>query len=94
MKTIKDFNKYIVDINAINKGMQVTFRFDNNYGISLVSHGFSYGNSSDEFEIAVIKFDDNNDFKICYSTNITDDVLGYQTKDYVIEVIEKVINLK
>jgi len=94
MKAIKDFNKYIIDINAINKGMQIMFRFDNNYGISLVSNGFSYGNSSDEFEIAVIKFDGDNNFKICYSTDITDDVLGYQTKDDVIEVIEKVINLK
>jgi hypothetical protein len=96
MKTIKDFNKYIVDLNAINHGMGVIFRFDNEYGISLVCHSFSYGNKNDEFEIAVIKFnsEDNEDWDIVYNTEITNDVLGYVTKEDVIEIIQKVINLK
>jgi hypothetical protein len=96
MTTIKDFNKYIVDLNAINHGMGVVFRFDNEYGISLVCHSFSYGNKNDEFEIAIIKFnsEDNKNWNICYDTDITNDVLGYQSKEDVIEIIQKVINLK
>jgi len=49
MKTIKDFTSYIVDINTANRGMQVLFRFPNDYGISLVCHSFSYGNDDNEF---------------------------------------------
>ncbi len=96
MKTIKEYNKYIIDFNSINKGMQITFRFDNNYGLSVVCHSFSYGNSNGEFEIAIIIFnsEDNKDWDICYYTNITDDVLGYQTKDDVISIIERVILIK
>jgi len=96
MKTIKDFNKYIVDLNAINHGMGVVFRFDNEYGISLVCHSFSYGNKNDEFEIAVIKFNskDDEDWGIVYNTEITNDVLGYVAKGDVIEILQKVINLK
>jgi hypothetical protein len=95
MKTIRDFNQYIVDLNAINHGMGVLFRFDNEYGISLVCHSFSYSNKNDEFEIAVIKFNskDNNDWDIVYDTEVTNDVLGYQSKEEVIEIIQKVINL-
>ena len=90
MKTIKDYTQYIIDFNSINKGMQLLFRFDNNYGVSVVSHSFSYDNKDGLFEIAVVKFDGDN-FELTY--DITDDVLGYQSKEDVISVIEKVILL-
>ena len=95
MKTIKDFTSYIIDINSYNKGMQILFRFPNNYGISLVCHSFSYGNDDNEFEIAIINYDseDNDDWDICYTTKLTQDVLGYQSKEDVIDVIQKTIAL-
>ena len=95
MKTIKDFTSYIIDINSYNKGMQILFRFPNNYGISLVCHSFSYGNDDNEFEIAIINYDseDNDYWDICYTTKLTQDVLGYQSKEDVIDVIQKTIAL-
>ena len=95
MKTIKDFTSYIIDINPRNKGMQVLFRFPNDYGISLVCHSFSYGNDDNEFEIAIINYDseDNDDCDIFYTTKLTQDVLGYQSKEDVIDVIQKTIAL-
>ena len=94
MKTIKDFTSYIIDINSYNKGMQILFRFPNNYGISLVCHSFSYGNDDDEFEIAITKFEPNSDnWRVTYDTDITGDVLGYQSKEDVINVIQKTIAL-
>lgn len=95
MKTIKDFTSYIIDINSYNKGMQVLFRFPNNFGISLVCHSFSYGNSNDEFEIAIINYnsEENDDWDICYTTELTQDVLGYQSKEDVIDVIQETIAL-
>ncbi len=95
MNTIKDFTSYIIDINSCNKGMQILFKFPNDYGISLVCHSFSYGNSDDEFEIAIVKFvpGSDDDWSITYDTDITGDVLGYQTKQDVIDVIQKTIAL-
>ena len=91
MKTIEQYNKYIIDFNSINKGMQLLFRFDNDYGLSVVCHSYSYGNDKDLFEVAIIKFDSNNKWNITYDTDITGDVLNDQSKEDVISLIEKVI---
>ena len=57
-----------------NGGTQTVYRFDNGYGASIVNHQFSYGT-----EMAVVKFHGSSieDFDLCYSTPITDDVLGH-----------------
>ncbi|MFY8248270.1 MAG: hypothetical protein ACOVJ5_01055 [Gloeomargaritales cyanobacterium] len=95
MNLIKQYNKYIIDFNSINNGMQIVFRFDNNYGLSVVSHSFSYGNKQEKFEIAIIKFnsEDDDDWNITYDTLITDDVLGYQSKGDTLDVIRKTMEL-
>ena len=93
MRTIKDYNKYIIDFNSINKGMQLLFRFDNNFGLSVVCHSFSYGRHDDKFEIAVIKFDSDDIWDITYNTPITNDLLGCQSKEDVFDIIEKTMLL-
>jgi hypothetical protein len=89
------YNQYIIDFNSINKGMQLMFRFPNNYGLSIVCHSFSYGNDDAKFEIAVLKFnsDNNKDWNLTYTTDITNDVLGYQSKEDVFSIIDRVILL-
>jgi len=97
MDTIKQYNKYIIDFNSINKGMQILFRFPNDYGISLICNSTSYGSDEDKFEIAIIAFhskeDDNEDWDLIYSSPITDDVLGHQSKEDVFDIIEQTIKL-
>jgi hypothetical protein len=57
-----------------NGGTQTIYRFDNDYGASIVNHSFSYG-----IEMAVVKFTGSTiqDFDLCYDTPITNDVLGH-----------------
>ena len=51
------------------------------------------GNRTDLFELAVIEFIDEFTWKICCSTEITDDVLGYLTNDDVLDLLERIKNL-
>lgn len=63
-------------------GTQVVHKFDNGYGASVIQTPFSYGGNEGLYEIAVIKWEDN-DWSICYDTPITNDVIGYQTEEEV-----------
>ncbi len=69
-------------------GLQYQFTFSNGYGASVIKFSASYGSDSDLFELAVLK-----DGYLCYSTDITDDVLGYLSNDEVLETLEKIKNL-
>jgi hypothetical protein len=60
-------------------GVQEIYRFDNGYGASKIKTNHSYGSDYDLWEIAVIKFNGDNilNFKLCYETHITNDVIGH-----------------
>lgn len=49
-----------------------TWQFANGYGASVIRHSFSYGGDKGLYELAVTKGGD-----LCYSTPITDDVIGW-----------------
>jgi hypothetical protein len=57
---------------SVNGGEQKLFSFENGYGASLVRHFFSYGGEEGLWELMVL----HNDFP-CYTSPITDDVIGY-----------------
>ena len=57
---------------SFNGGVQRLFEFDNGYGASVIRHRGSYGFAQGKWELAVLK-----DGDICYSTPITEDVIGY-----------------
>lgn len=57
-------------------GVQALIFFNNGYGASIVQTPFSYGSHEGKYEVAVMKGCPG-DFKICYDTPITGDVLGY-----------------
>lgn len=88
MQLIKSLDNCIVETNYINDGKQIIFRFDNSYGASVVNHKYSYGN-----ELAVITFDNNNEWELCYDTYITSDVLGFLTNNEIIDTLIKIKNL-
>lgn len=54
------------------------YEFKNGYGASVLRSSYSFGGDRGLFELAVLKGGD-----ICYSTPITNDVIGYLTADDV-----------
>ena len=57
-----------------NGGVQKVYEFDNGYGASVIRHRGSYGFAQGKWELAVLQGGD-----LCYSTPITEDVIGYLT---------------
>jgi len=70
----------------IHNGVGYEYQFDNGYGASVVSHDGSYGGKQGLYEIAVL--DSTGD--LCYSTPITDDVIGYATEDKVLDTLHRI----
>lgn len=73
-------------------GVSYIFRFDNDYGASVVKHDFSYGNEEDLWELAVIKWS-GDDWDLDYDTPITGDVEGYLTDEDVRELLGRIKGL-
>lgn len=72
---------------SVYDGVQKLYRFENGYGASVVRNSHSYGGSKGLWEIAVIKWTDQYvcgvGWRLCYSTPITKDVIGYLGEDQV-----------
>lgn len=66
--------------------------FENGYGVSVITGDHSYTNKARPFEVAILKGnkDHNN---LCYDTDLTSDVIGYNTQDMVEELLLKVKSL-
>ena len=90
-----NFTDFLVKCGPLLGGVQYVFRFDNNYGASVVKHRGSYGHESDLWELAVIKYnsENTNDWHITYGTTITDDVLGDLTDEEVCETLSAIRDL-
>jgi hypothetical protein len=87
------FNDLKFKPTQINDGIQAIVKFENNYGASVVKHDYSYGGKDGLYELAVIQYDENGDWDICYDTPITDDVLGYLTEDNVTDYLTQIEQL-
>lgn len=72
----------------INGGIQHVFKFDNNFGASVVQHAFSYGGKEGKWELAVRKNDE-----ITYETPITNDVLGWLEWEEVLDTLWEISKL-
>ena len=70
----------------INNGVGYTYQFENGDGASIVKHDTSYGGKQGLYEIAVL--DSTGD--LCYSTPITDDVIGWATEDKVLDTLHRI----
>ena len=81
-----------VIVRSINGGTQTLVFFSNGYGASVVKHKYSYGGDRDLFEIAVLTGNADH-WDITSDTDITDDVLGYQTDDDVKNALRQISEL-
>ena len=73
----------------IHNGIGYVYEFENGYGASVVSHDGSYGGKQGLYEIAVL--DSTGD--LCYSTPITDDVIGYANEDKIKDTLDRIKSL-
>lgn len=70
------------------------FRFENNYGASVIKHSGSYGFEEDLFELAVLYFEPGDDIgSLTYSTSITNDVIGHLSNDEVLSYLKRIKEL-
>ena len=70
-------------------GVKCRMMFDNGYGVSVVSHSYSYGGKDGLFEIAVL----DKDGSLTYDTAVTNDVIGYLDPEGVTDIMEQVQKL-
>jgi hypothetical protein len=88
MKKFQDLDFVKLD-DGFMKGVQGRMTFENGYGVSVVSHTYSYGGKDGLFEVAVLGKDGN----LTYDTPVTNDVIGYLTEEDVTDVMKQVQNL-
>lgn len=90
-----DFTGCIVKQRALNGGTQTIYKFPNGYGASVICGGlYTFGDDEHPYELAVIKFrTDKDGFDLCYDTPITDDVIGYQTGEQIIQLLMQIKDL-
>jgi len=81
-----------VVVRSLHGGVQTIIFFENGYGASIVQHSGSYGHQDGLFEIAVL-IGNKDEFDLCYTTEITNDVLGYLNNEDVAETIERIREL-
>ena len=90
----KGFEEYLVDykvtyFNSVIPSIQYVFKFDNDYGASVIKNIGSYGYEHDLWELAVLIFV-NGEAAITYDTPITHDVVGYLTDAAVCSLLSDI----
>lgn len=92
---ISGYEKYIVSQKDDEHWAdQVLYRFENNYGASIIFHDGTYGFEHGLVELAVIRWDKNSsDWSCVFDTEITHDVIGYLDEKEAAEILEKIKEL-
>lgn len=67
---------------------QAIMHFPNGWGLSVINGDFAYSYPG-TYEVAIL-----NNNVIDYSTEITDDVLGYQTPEEITEIMKELQGMK
>lgn len=69
-------------------GRRAWLMFPNGYGASIICTSFSYGSETAPWEVAVMTKDG-----VCYSTPLTDDVIGHCTEADIVRICSEIFNL-
>ena len=89
MKKFEDLEFDKISDEPFMSGVRSRMMFENGYGVSVVSHTYSYGGKDGLFEVAVL----GKDGDLTYDTPVTNDVVGYLNPDEVTDIMEQVQNL-
>ena len=90
MKKFEDLKFDRMENHPSLTGVQTRMVFENGYGVSVVSHTYSYGGKDGLFEVAVL----GKDGELTYDTPVTNDVIGYLDPIEVTDIMKQVQELK
>lgn len=93
MEKFRKFKEFGAKVERDVDIEQYLFKFKNGYGASVVKGKGIYGSREFPYELAVIKHCGDN-WELCYTTSITNDVLGYLNEDGVVEILEEIQELE
>lgn len=86
--TIKWFKDLEHNAHPAWFGTQAVMDFENWYSVSVIRNQYSYWGDKWLYELAIMKGD-----KLCYTTPITNDVLGHLTEEDVTKYMKQVQKL-
>ena len=75
---VERFRENLSNTEYLNNGVRHVYEFDNGYGASVIKHDYSYGGRDGLWELAVL-----NGEELCYTSSITEDVIGHLTWERV-----------
>lgn len=81
--------QFLQETNHVYDGIQKVYKFENGWGASVIKHSYSYGGSDGLYELAVLDTEGH----LCYTTDITDDVLGRLEWKDVVHTLERIQKL-
>lgn len=70
------------------EGKQAKHEFSNGFTVSVITDGWAYMSEGHPYELAIYK-----DSRICYWTDITNDVIGYLNQSEVTDLLARVAAL-
>jgi|TARA_R110000851_G_C12805788_1_gene537943 hypothetical protein len=85
VKTPNWYPEFLVEEKKYYGGIQKVYNFPNGYGASVIQHEGSYGFEKGQWELAVLFMEE-----LCYSSPITDDVIGYLNEPQVDNLLEQI----
>ena len=98
MKFVEKYKQYQVKPETIGfrelEGDNYKYVFSNGYGASIIRHKGSYGYEDGLFELAVLVKVTEDDYDLCYTTPITNNVIGWLSDEKVCEKLEAIKNLE
>lgn len=83
-------SQFVHHAQGLFSGIQIVYKFPNDYGASVIRHSGSYGGSQGLYELGVLKFTAPAKYDLVYDTPITDDVLGWLSPDDVLQTLDKI----
>ena len=86
-KTFKDL-EFIPHPVLGEGGTRAHMKFDNGFGVSVITGEYAYSDEARPYEVAVLQGDN-----ITYSTPITDDVIGHLNEGGVTEIMRQIQDL-
>ena len=92
-KPIEQHREFLLNTDYINNGVQHRYKFNNDYGASVVKHDFSYGGKNGLWELAVLDFTVDKSCAITYHTPITQDVVGHLAWNNVESILQEIKEL-